>query len=170
MPSAAKVAYLTSSRALLDTSLGLSLQKAGQSLGIVLTWNFFPEVNDAQLRRTFAEMTSQQFDAAMVDASGSFLARRASITELAGKYHLPMIYPFRDYVDSGGLMSYAPDLGELAQRLADDVHQILNGTKPGDIPIYQPNKFQLSINLKAAKALGLELPPTLVARADEVIE
>ena len=81
-----------------------------------------------------------------------------------------MIYPYRDYVDLGGLMAYAPDLGELAQRLANDVHQILNGAKPGDIPFYQPNKFQLIINLKAAKALGLDLPPTLVARADEVIE
>jgi putative ABC transport system substrate-binding protein len=106
----------------------------------------------------------------MVDASGSFLAHRALLVELAGKHRLPIIYPFRDYVDLGGLMAYAPELGELAQRLADDVHQILNGTKPGDIPIYRPNKFQLSINLKAAKALGLELPPTLVARADEAIE
>ena len=115
-------------------------------------------------------MASQQFDAAMVDASGSFLALHASISELAGKLHLPMIYPFRDYADSGGLMSYAPDLGELAERLAVDVHQILNGTKPGDIPIYRPNKFQLIVNLKAAKALSLEMPPTLLARADEVIE
>jgi len=170
VPLAAKVAYLTSSRIFIDTSLGLSLQKAGQGLGIALTWNFLPEVNDAQLRRAFAEMTSQQFDAAMVDASGTFLARRASIAELAGKLHLPIIYPFRDYVDSGGLMSYAPDLGELAQRLAIDVHQILNGTKPGDIPIYRPNKFQLVINLKAAKALSLEMTPTLLAGADEVIE
>src|SRR5262245_15523639 len=89
VPSAAKVAYLTSSRTLMDTSLGLSLQKAGQGLGIVLAWNFLPEVNDAQLRRTFAELTSQRFDAAMVDASGSFLARCALITELAGKHHLP---------------------------------------------------------------------------------
>jgi len=168
MPSAAKVAYLTSSRTFTDTSLGLSLQKAGQGMGIVLTWNFLPEVNDAQLRRAFAEMT--HFDAAMVDASGSFLARRTSIVELAGKFHLPMIYPFRDYVDSGGLMSYGPDLGELAQRLAVNVQQILNGAKPGDIPIYRPNKFQLLVNLKAAKALSLEMPPTLLARADEVIE
>jgi ABC-type uncharacterized transport system substrate-binding protein len=170
VPSAAKVAYLTSSRTLMDTSLGLSLQKAGHGLGIVLTWNFLPEVNDAQLHRAFAEVTSQQFDAAMVDASGSFLALRASITDLAGKLHLPIIYPFRDYADSGGLMSYGPDAGELAERLAVDVHQILNGTKPGDIPIYQPNKFQLIVNLKAAKALSLEMPPMLLARADEVIE
>lgn len=170
MPSAVKVAYLTSSRTLMDTPLGLSLQKAGQALGIVLSWNFLQEVNDAQLRRTFAELTSQRFDAAMVDASGSFLARCALITELAGKFRLPMIYPFRDYSDAGGLISYAPDLGELAERLAVDVHQILNGTRPGDIPIYRPNKFQLVINLKAANALSLEMPPMLFARADEVIE
>jgi|ERR1039458_3769401 putative ABC transport system substrate-binding protein len=101
---------------------------------------------------------------------GSFLAQRALIVELAEKYRLPVIYPYRDYVDLGGLMTYAPDLGELAQRLANDVHQILGGAKPGDIPFYQPTKFQLLINLKAAKALGLDLPPTLIARADEVIE
>jgi putative ABC transport system substrate-binding protein len=170
MPSTAKVAYLTSSRTLMDSSLGLWLQKAGESLGIALTWKFLLEVNDTQLLHTFAEMKSQQFDAAMVDASGSFLARRSSIAELTEKLQLPMIYPFRDYVDSGGLMSYAPELGELAQRLAVDVHQILNGVKPGDIPIYRPTKFQLVVNLKVAKALGLDVPATLLARADEVIE
>jgi len=89
--------------------------------------------------------------------------------ELAGKYRLPVVYPYRDYVDQGGLMAYAPDLGELAQRLANDVHHILNGAKPGDIPFYQPNKFQLIINLKAVKALELSLPQSLVAGADEVI-
>ena len=67
-------------------------------------------------------------------------------------------------------MAYAPDLGELAQRLADNVHQILNGAKPGDIPIYQPTRFQLVVNLKAAKSLGLTVSPALLARADEVIE
>ena len=169
-PSTAKVVYLAASRALLGTSLGLSLQKAGQGMGITLAWNYLPDVNDTELRRTFAEITSQQFDAAMVDASGSLLAQRASIAELASTYHLPIIYPFRDYVDSGGLMSYAPDMGEITRRLANDVHLILNGAAPGDIPSYQPNKFQLIVNLKAARALGLEMPATLVARADEVIE
>jgi putative tryptophan/tyrosine transport system substrate-binding protein len=68
----------------------------------------------------------------------------------------------------GGLMTDAPELGELAQRLANDVHQTLNGATPGEIPFYQPNKFQLIVNLKAAKALGLDLPPALIARADEI--
>jgi putative tryptophan/tyrosine transport system substrate-binding protein len=77
--------------------------------------------------------------------------------------------PYRDYVEAGGLMAYAVDLAELLRRMADDVHQILKGAKPGDIPIYQATKFVL-INLKTAKALGLDIPPTLLARADEVIE
>jgi len=171
MPSAAKVAYLMSnSLSAWDGGMGLSFREAGQHLGIALIGNFQPEINDAQIRRTFAEMAQQQLDAALVDEGGSFLAHRALIVELAEKYRLPIIYPYRDYVDLGGLMTYAPDLGELARRLANDVHQILNGAKPGDIPYYQPTKFQLFINLKTAKALGLIMPPTLIARADEVIE
>jgi putative ABC transport system substrate-binding protein len=78
--------------------------------------------------------------------------------------------PYRDYVEAGALMGYAVDLAELLRRMADDVDQILKGTKPGDIPIYQATKFELLINLKTAKALGLEVPPSLLVRADEVIE
>jgi putative ABC transport system substrate-binding protein len=78
--------------------------------------------------------------------------------------------PYRDYVDAGGLMAYTVDLAELLRRLAGDVHQILNGANPGDIQIYQPNKFELLINLKTAKTLGLTLPPALLSRADEMIE
>ena len=171
MPSAVKVAYLLSNSLTTGNGgLGLSFREAGQHLGIALIGNFQPEVNDAQIRRTFAEMAQQQIDAAIVDEGGSFLAHRALIVELAEKYRLPIIYPYRDYVDLGGLMTYAPDLGELAQRLANDVHQILGGAKPGDIPFYQPTKFQLIVNLKAARALGLEIPAALVARADEVID
>jgi putative tryptophan/tyrosine transport system substrate-binding protein len=168
IPSAIKVASLQSGSG--DNSAGLAFREAGQHLGIALIVNFLPYVGEAQIRRSFADLTQQQVDAAIIDESGSFLAHRALVVELAGKHRLPVIYPYRDYVDLGGLMAYAPDLGELAQRLADDVHQILNGAKPGHIPFYQPNKFQLTINLKAAKALGLELPSTLVVRADEVIE
>jgi putative ABC transport system substrate-binding protein len=92
------------------------------------------------------------------------------IIELAEKSRLPAIYPRRDYVEAGGLMAYASDERELGRRMANDVHEILNGTKPGDIPIYQPTKFEFVINLKAAKAIGLTLRPELLAAADEVIE
>jgi putative ABC transport system substrate-binding protein len=168
MPLATKVVSLQSGA--VDNSAGLALREAGQHLGVAVIAKVLSEVNDAQIRGAFAEMAQQRFDAAIVDGSGSFLAYRASIIELAGKYRIPVVYPYRDYVDQGGLMAYAPDLGELAERLANNVHQILDGAKPGDIPIFQPTKFQLIINLKAAKALGHELPSTLIARADEVIE
>ena len=167
VPSAAKIAYLLSGTR--DAS-GLSSHEAGRHFGIALTEKLLLEVNDGQLRRTFAEIAEQHFDGVLVDEGGSFLAQRALIAELAAKYRIPVIYPYRDYVDLGGLIAYAPDLGELAQRMANDVHQILNGAKPGDIPFYQPSKFQLIVNLNAVKALELSLPPSLIARADEVIE
>ena len=168
MPSLTKVAYLVSGA--WDNSSGSANRESGQQLGIALTDKLLLEVSDVQLRRAFAEMAQQQFDAVIVDEGGSFLAQRALIGELAQKHRLPVIYPYRDYVEVGGLMAYAPDLGELAQRMANDVHQILNGAKPGDIPFYQPSKFQLIINMKAVKALELSLPQSLVAGADEVIE
>ncbi len=168
MPRAAKAAYLLSNA--WDDRTESSYREAAKQMGIALTGNFISEINDAELHRAFAEMAQQQIDAALVDEGGSFLAHRALLAELAEKYRLPVIYPYRDYVDLGGLMTYAPDLGELAQRMANDVHQILGGAKPGDIPYFQPTKFLLIVNLKAAKALGLDLPPTLILRADEVIE
>jgi ABC-type uncharacterized transport system substrate-binding protein len=168
IPRATKVTYLLSTA--WDQRTELSYRESGRSLGIELTGNFLPEVDDTQLRRSFAETARQQFDAAVVDEGGSFLAHRALIAELAEKYRIPVLYPYRDYVDLGGLMTCAPDLSELAQRLAHDVHQILGGAKPGDIPFYQPTKLQLLVNLKTAKSLGLDLPPALIARADEVVE
>jgi putative ABC transport system substrate-binding protein len=168
VPRAIKVAYLLSNA--WDDRTMSSYREAGQQLGMALTGNILPEVDDARLRRIFAEMAQQKFDAVLVDEGGSFLALRALIVELAEKHRLPVIYPYRDYVDLGGLITYAPDLGELAQRLANDVHQILNGAKAGDIPFYQPSKFQLLINLKAAKILDLNVPSSLLLRADEVIE
>ena len=96
---------------------------------------------------------------------------RQLIVELVEKGRLSALYPWREYVEAGGLMAYASDNRELWRRMADDVHQILlNGAKPGDIPIFQPTKFEFVINLKAAKAIDLTIPPSLLATADEVIE
>jgi putative tryptophan/tyrosine transport system substrate-binding protein len=91
------------------------------------------------------------------------------IAELAVKNRLPAIYPGRDFVESGGLMSYGPDRAERFRRAAVFVDKILKGTKPADIPVEQPMKFELIINLKAAKQIGLTIPPSVLARGDKVI-
>jgi len=95
---------------------------------------------------------------------------RAQIHTLAMSARLPAMYGYREYVEAGGLMSYGPNLSDLYRRAADMVDKILRGTKPADIPVEQPTKFDLVINLTTAKALGLEVPRMLLARADEVIE
>ena len=106
----------------------------------------------------------------LVNSNSLLLPYRQLIVGLAEKNCLPALYPWREYVEAGGLMVYASDNRELWQRMADDVHEILGGAKPGHIPIYQPTKFELVLNLKTAEALGLKIPPSLLARADEVIE
>jgi putative ABC transport system substrate-binding protein len=106
----------------------------------------------------------------MVGGEAQLTGQHPLIVELVDKSRLPALYPWREYVEAGGLMAYGADLGEGGRRTADDVHDILNGAKPGDIPIYRPTKFELVVNLNAAKALGLTIPPALLAVADEVIE
>ena len=95
---------------------------------------------------------------------------REAIIALAARHRVPAIYPFRFFAESGGLMSYGTDVAEVFRRAATYVDRILKGTSPGELPVQAPNKYELGINLKTAKALDLEIPPMLVARADEVIE
>ena len=146
------------------------LQDASQQLQISVVPTLIDETTPSEYRRVFAEIASERADAIIVHARGEFMRSRQLIVELAKKNHLPAIYPWREYVEAGGLMAYASDLREFGRRLADDVHEILNGANPGDIPIYLPTKFEFVINLKAARALGLIIPPSLLALADEVIE
>lgn len=146
------------------------LRDAAARLGISLVSVFPQEGKPAEIERVFDAIAKQRPDAVLVSGEGDLYANRQLIAELALKKRLPTICPYRDYVEAGALMGYALDLSELFRRMADDVHKILKGAKPGDIPIYQATKFEMLINLKTARALGLTLPQSLLARADQVIE
>jgi putative ABC transport system substrate-binding protein len=143
------------------------VQAAARALGL--------EVITSELRR--AEDISPAFDALKGRADALYVCtdplvntHRIRVNTLALAARLPTMHFYREYVEAGGLMSYGPNLPDLLRRAADYVDKILRGAKPGDIPVEQPTKFDLIINLTTAKALGLEIPPTLLARADDVIE
>ena len=119
----------------------------------------------------FAEVQKNRAEALVVSSSPLFYVNRARLVEFATKHRLPAIYHQSEFVvESGGLMSYGPDFRDLFRRSATYVDRILKGAKPGDLPVQQPTKFELVINLKAAKALALTIPPAVLQRADRVVQ
>jgi len=120
--------------------------------------------------RAFSAMTKAHVDALSVLPSAMLFSERGRLVDLAAKYRLPAVYPWREGADAGGLMSYGPNLPDLYRRAATYVDKILKGAKPADLPVEQPTKFELVINMKTAKALGLTIPQTLLQRADQVIQ
>ena len=122
------------------------------------------------LESTFQIGKQKQVGAIMTTTSRQFFAERKRIVELAGKYRLPAIYPQKEFVDEGGLMSYGADFDDLFRRAAVYVDKILKGAKPADLPVQQATKFEFVINLKAAKQIGLTLSPEFLARANKVIK
>jgi len=168
VPSASKIAFLLPRRTW--EREGQRLQQMSRPLEISLVGMPLKESTPSEYQRAFAEIAPERPDAIIVHDIADLIPFRELIVGLVEKSRLPAIYGYRDYVAAGGLMAYEADLDDVRRRMADDVHQMLNGAKPGDIPIYQATKFALVINLKAAKAIGLTLPPSLLARADEVIE
>ena len=122
------------------------------------------------LESAFQTAKQKQVNAIMTFATRSFFAERKQIVELAVKHRLPAIYFTREFVDEGGLMSYGPDGTDLFRRAAVYVDKILKGAKPADLPVELPTKFEFVINLKAAKQIGLTIPPNVLARANRVIK
>jgi putative tryptophan/tyrosine transport system substrate-binding protein len=155
-----------------DLTIGLgqlgAIQSVAPSLGVELT----PiGVGDAgQIERTVAAFARSSNGGLIVTASTSAIIHRELITTLAARNKLPAVYYERYWVAGGGLISYGPDFLDQFRRAAGYVDRILKGEKPADLPVQAPTKYELVINLKTAKALGLEIPPMLLARADEVIE
>ena len=126
--------------------------------------------NVASLERAFATIGGSRADAIIVTNTPFFAANRAKLVQFAASRRLPAMYFFKLFADAGGLMSYGGSLEETYRRAAAYVDKILKGAKPGDLPVEQPTKFELVVNLKAAKSIGLTIPPSLLLRADQVIE
>ena len=146
------------------TAAEVAAQKLGMKLQVV------PAKDQGDFERAFSDMTKARADALTVPVTPLFDLHRQRLVGLAARHRLPAVYTFRTSVEAGGLMSYGPDLLDLFRRAAGHVDKILKGARPGDLPIEQPTKFELLIDLKAAKALGLTIPQPLLQRADQVIE
>jgi putative ABC transport system substrate-binding protein len=145
-----------------------AMDTAARSLGMRLQRL---EVRTARdLDHAFTEARTQRAEALLVMASPVLNYQRARLVELAARHRLPASYPTREFVEAGGLMSYGPHLPDIARRAATYVDKILKGARPSELPVEQPVKFELALNLTTAKALGLAVPPTLRLQADHVIE
>jgi putative ABC transport system substrate-binding protein len=144
------------------------MQAAATALGVVLR---VVDVTDpSQFESAFSTMARDRAGAIIVTSNDLFLLHRKQIADLATKRRLPAMYEFKEHIDDGGLMSYGISLADTLRRAAVYVDKILKGAKPGDLPVQQPTKFELIINLRTAKTLGLTIPPSIMIRADEVIQ
>jgi putative tryptophan/tyrosine transport system substrate-binding protein len=145
-----------------------ALQEASRSLNVQL--DFVEAPTPADLATAFAAAQRAGAGGLLLLGNPLFFAHRAELARLAAEHRLPTIASFREFAEAGALMTYGPDVRDGYRRAAGYVDKILRGANPGDLPVEQPTKFELTINLKSARALGLELPPALLVRADEVIE
>ncbi len=171
VPGVSRVAALWEPGAVgerMDKDMVKRAEGAARALGVRL--QFVEARGPADFDRAFSDMTRARAGALTVLGSTMFGSETRRLVDLAAKTRLPAVYPWREFVDAGGLMSYGANIVDNYRRAATYVDKILKGAKPADLPVEQPTKFELVINLKTAKALGLTIPPSLLGRADEVIQ
>jgi putative tryptophan/tyrosine transport system substrate-binding protein len=168
VPLISRVAVLSNPANPAHTVAIRGTQAAAASLGLAL--QFFEVTNPGDFETTFAAIRRSRIDALFTVADPLTYAERARIVEFAAKNRVPAIYEWKDFVDLGGLMTYGPNIADMFRHAAIYADKILKGAKPADLPVEQVTKFELVINLKTAKALGLTIPPSLLLRADQVIE
>jgi putative ABC transport system substrate-binding protein len=168
VPSVSRIAvFLNSVNPFHATSMRQA-QTAGKTLGIKVQQYDIRKSED--LDGAFAAIRKERPDALLILADRVFLHNRERIVDFTGEQHLPNVNAYKELVEAGGLISYGPSYEDMHKRAAIYVNKILKGAKPGNLPIEQPTKFTLVVNLKAAKALGISMPPAVLSRADEVIE
>src|SRR5262249_52101137 len=168
VPTASRVGMLWNAS---DEGMALRVRETRLAAPTIQVTLLSPEVRTpADLESAFDAFTQDPPDVLLVFVDPFTVTHRQRIVDFAAAKRLPAIYEDRVFVDAGGLMSYGPDVRDNCRRAATYVDKILRGAKPSDLPVEQPTKFELVMNLKTARALGLDVPPTLLARADEVIE
>ena len=167
-PSATAFAIVTNPNTPEGSVQAADATKAAERLGITLT--ALNATDERGIEAAFATLSKHRVDAVLLGSDPVFDVHRDRIVGLAAALARPAIYQFRDYAVAGGLMSYGPDIGDAYRQAGAYAGQILKGASPADLPVLQPTKFELVINLKTAKAIGLTIPLTLQAQADEVIE
>jgi ABC-type uncharacterized transport system substrate-binding protein len=168
VPNLSRVAVLGSSTILANRLFKKEVEPPAAAFGVKL--QYLVVINPKDLETAFRAASKEHAQAVLVLAGPVVNAERKQIAELAAKNRLPAIFPFPEYLDFGGLMSYGASIADSYGRAATYVDKILKGAKPADLPVEQPKKFELIINLKAAKQIGLTIPPNVLARADRVIK
>ena len=169
VPGAARVAVLVNPANAGQTDATLrDIQAAARAMGLQI--QVLNASTRSEIESAFAQLAREQSDALFVGSDSFFHSRRVQLAVLAAIHRVPATFPNRDFAEAGGLMSYGANLAEAYRQVGVYVGRILKGAKPADLPVVQASKFELVINLPTAKALGLEVPPMLLARADEVIE
>jgi putative ABC transport system substrate-binding protein len=168
VPSASLIAYLIDPSFPDAASQVQDVQEAARALGVQTSVESASTEHD--IEAVFRTLVSKRVGALLVGAGPFFNRQRGQLVALAGRHALPAIYEWREFAEAGGLASYGTSLTDAYRQAGIYAGRILRGAKPTDLPVLQPTKFEFVINLKTAKALGLEVPPTMLARADEVIE